>query len=173
MKKLFLSALALVCLAGCDKYETRSFCPTWKGFRYYTRVNGQKVENGAVHPGDSLYIIAEQDQKGQLINRTVYTWTLICDTLDGDGVMQTNCRVTYEVKTNYSGLDSGDPIGHFLVPKTIKTGKELTVNFIANFTYDATGTDVPYNPSSPIRPSSSQLYGGAQGQKTIYVSASN
>ena len=174
-----LSLFTLLCLCSCSKTDSSSYCPTWKGFTYYTGsypnyVSGSAGNNVSLHPGDSIHLTAHQDERGHLINSTDYSWTVCYDTLDGNGDKQHATKTIYK-HTNYDGYADGadDPVGHLLLPANAlptEYGKRDTIKFVARYVYSGQGVIVEngnivdntsYN--GRITPQSGPTGGGAAG----------
>lgn len=198
MRKLLftlpVSLFVLLLLCSCEKKDYSSYCPTWKGFTYTTGsypdyVKGNVGNNINLHPGDSIHLTAHQDQRGHLINYTVYTWTICYDTLDTGGNedptddVVVHATKTYPQPTNYDGYEAGysdgkavgsaDPICHLLLPENAlptEYGKRDTIKFVARYVYSGQGVIVEngnivdntsYN--GRITPQSGPTGGGAAG----------
>jgi len=78
-----------------------------------------------VHAGDSVLVTAPQTVVGSGIEATTYTWSIHYGLLD-----ETDTVIVQ--KTNYDGLDNGDPHVKFLVPADAGA-RLLTVSLNAQF----------------------------------------
>lgn len=112
--------------AACEKTDTTSYMPTWKGFNVTPRP--------AV-PGDSVTITACQDQIGHLIYKAIYNWTVtyhLRASMGGDSVVSEtfNNWVVYD-------NDPVDPSIRFLVPAGVT--QNLTVSFQGRYMYSGQG----------------------------------
>ncbi len=191
-KYLFLCLLMAI-LYSCSKNDYSSYCPTWLGFTYKTGkfpnyVNGNP-RNVVLNPDDSIHITAHQKERGHLINRTEYTWTISYDTLDTKGTEDPEdderVRVdsVYNTRTNYDGYIDGadDPVGHLHLHRNVlppEPGKYYSIRFVARFDYSGQGVtiengNVVDNSSygGHITPSSGETGGGAAGY--LYFTVSN
>ena len=180
------------CEVTCGSYF--SYCPTWRGFTYYTGnypdyVQG-RVGNVYLNPGDSIHITAHQDKKGHLINGTFYTWTLCVDTLvdakdidDPNDDVIVHANIVYNQHTNYDGYDDGanDPVCHMKIPASArrdKLGHPDTIKFVARYIYSGQGVIVETdniidntNYNGRITPQSGPTGGGAAGNFYFNVNA--
>lgn len=179
MKKIILSLTVIVCilLSSCDE-KRYSFSPTWKGFQYYTKMDGVRTDNAKVYPSDSLYVIACQKEKGQYIEGTNYDWTFTCDTTDSEGNNRGTKTITYHVHTNYDGTSNADPIGHVKVPEGAVPNTFMVISFKADYHYYAQGSSIPEGNVTQgqtyygtISSHSGEMFGGATGSVRLPISA--
>lgn len=190
-----LKASLLGCLVGaiffsCSKNDYNSYCPTWRGFTYYTGSYPNYVQGKAgtvkLNAGDSIHVTAVQDQHGHLINGTYYSWVICYDTLDNNRTDDPNddvvvhVRKTYSQHTNYDGYVDGadDPTCHMLLPSNAlsTTTKPDTIMFVARYMYSGQGVtietgNIVENTSyhGRITPQSGPTAGGASGNFYFYV----
>lgn len=178
------SLFLLFFLFSCSKNDYDSYCPTWKGFTYYTGkypnyVQGS-VGNVRLNAGDSIHLTAHQDKRGHLINYTKYSWVLCYDTLNTKGE-KVHARKEYYKQTNYDGYTDGadDPVCHMLLPANAAptaSGKPDTIMFVARYSYSGQGVTIEtgniidntsYN--GRITPQSGPIGGGAAGNFYFHV----
>ena len=187
LKGVGCALILLFFLFSCSKNDYDSYCPTWKGFTYYTGsfpnyVKGSvgNVNNVRINAGDSIHLTAHQDKRGHLINYTKYTWVICYDTLSTKGE-KVHARKEYYKQTNYDGYLDGadDPICHLLLPANAaptEYGKPDTIMFVARFSYSGQGVTIEtgnivdntsYN--GRITPQSGPTGGGAAGNFYFHV----
>ena len=184
-RKYFFLCLLLVTLFSCEKNDTTSYCPTWLGFSYTTGIFPNYLSgnprNVVLSPDDSIHVTAHQKERGHLINRTEYTWTIHYDMLDTKGTEDPDDDVrvqvdsVYNKRTNYDGYVDGadDPVGHLHLNKNVlppKDGERYYIRFVARYDYSGQGVTIETgnivdNSSygSYITPSSGAIGGGASG----------
>lgn len=181
---LMCGLLALVAFS-CSESDHTSYCPTWLGFTYTTGdypnyVTGNP-KNMVLTPGDSIHVTAHQKERGHLINRTEYSWTICYDTLDTknnddpDDDVRVHVDSVYNTRTNYDGYIDGadDPVGHLHLHKNAlpnQAGQRYYIRFVARYDYSGQGVtietgNVVDNASygGYINPSSGAIGGGAAG----------
>ncbi len=187
MKHHIKLAMAIVAIftASCSEKDYSSYCPTWKGFVVtkgnYPDYVKLSTSTFVVSPGDSLHITACQDKRGQRINSTNYTWSIMFDTLDTSG-RRVHVRKDVTIHTNYDGYVNGDadPVWHGRIPANAlptAEGKRDTVQFSAEYKYSGQGVIVETggivsNSSTyagRITPQSGPMSGGANGVMTFTI----
>lgn len=184
-QKTVVCCLLTVVFFACEKHDYTSYCPTWLGFTYTTGNYPNYVQgnprNVVLNPGDSIHITAHQRERGHLINRTEYSWTISYDTLDTknndnpDDDERVHVDSTYYARTNYDGYANGadDPVGHLhLYEKALPTenGGRYSIRFVARYDYSGQGVTIETgnivdNSSygGRITPQSGPIGGGASG----------
>lgn len=159
---LLFAVLTMAAVFSCKEDDKISYMPTWKGFDYSPRP---------VVLGDSVTIVAQQGEIGNLIYKAVYTWTAVYHIQKTDGADST---VTLK-KTNTVVYDNdpSDPTVKFLIPRDV-TSRNFSVSFKGEYHYSASGvqaddgslaTQTGYG--SLHRSQSSTLYGISNGTLTI------
>ncbi len=123
------------------------------GISVVPHFSGIVCEPSLPNPGDSITLTAVQDQKGKLINKTSYDWTLKYSYFY-DGAATRDTTVTRTITTNYDGISSDDPVAGFWLPANIAS--DLTVTIRAY-----------YNLSGQT--STGQLYGEASRTSQIRI----
>lgn len=159
---LLLAAVAALVVSSCKEDEKLSYMPTWKGFDYSPRP---------VVLGDSVTIVAQQAELGNLIYKAVYTWTAVYHVQKSDGADST---VTLNKATTVVyDYDPSDPTVKFLIPRDV-TSRNLTVTFKGEYHYSANGMQADdgslatqTGSGSLHRSQSSALYGISNGTLTI------
>ena len=160
---LLLAVVAVCVFTACEKEDTSSYMPTWKGFEVTPRP---------VTPGDSVTVTACQDQIGHLIYKAIYNWTItmhLRDHIGGDSVVTKtiNQTVIYD-------NDPSDPSIRFLVPSDVTN--DVKVNFQGRYLYSGQGYQA--NDGSNIqtgfegmlrRTQSSALEGFSSGSVTVRI----
>lgn len=160
----FYIVLALA-FTACKEEKQISYMPTWKGFVYSPKP---------VVKGDSVTIVAQQLEIGNLIYKAVYTWTASYHINKDDG-----SDSTVVIKKNPPSVvydnDPSDPTVKFLVPGNI-TSSNVTVSFRGEYHYSADGVQGSDGSivgegtyGSLHRSQSSLLYGISNGTLTIPV----
>ena len=184
-KHLFLCLLLVASLFSCEKNDYTSYCPTWLGFTCkvgnYPNYVERNPRNVVLHLDDSIHITAHQNERGHLINRTEYTWTICYDTLDTKGTEdpeddeRVHVDSVYNQRTNYDGYVDGadDPVGHLHLYKNAlppEDGQRYYIRFVARYDYSGQGVTIETgnivdNSSygGLITPSSGAIGGGASG----------
>lgn len=146
-----LPILTLLVFLSCTKTDHSSYPPTWLGFTYKTGNFPNYVQGTSglayLNAGDSIHITAHQDKRGQLINRTSYTWTLCYDTIDVATGNKVHATKTYSQRTNYDGYIEGDddPVCHLLLPANAlqtESGKPDTIMFVAKYDFSGQGITI-------------------------------
>ena len=162
-KHIFYCLFLSVALLSCSETDTESYCPTWKGFTYYTGSHPNYVQHPnyiqgspiSLSPNDSVHVTAHQDQRGHLINSTDYIWTVCYDTLDTKNNADPDDDVVVHVRktlpssdlypgshTNYDGYVNGqdDPVAHFILSKNaVASTNPDTIVFVARYMYSGHG----------------------------------
>lgn len=161
----FYISLALVLVfTACKEEKQVSYMPTWKGFIYSPKP---------LVKGDSVTIVAQQQEKGHLIYKAVYSWEARYSIPRSDGADST--IVDKKPLTVVYDNDPSDPTVRFHVPGNI-TSRNVTVTFRGEYHYSATGAQgsdgsiVGEGTSGSLhRSQSSTLYGVSNGTLTIPV----
>lgn len=161
---ILLTAITILLFSACDKEDTTSYMPTWKGFTIYPRP--------AVI-GDSVTVTANQDQLGHLIYKAIYSWTVSYHQPDSNGsdsivTLNINNSVVYD-------YDPSDPQIRFLLPAEA-TERDIQVSFNGRYLYSGQGS-VAYDGSNTQtgfsgmlrRMQSSSLEGYSAGNVNIPV----
>lgn len=168
MKKAFISSLVLVAaitlsFLSCEKEDTTSYMPTWKGFNVVPRP---------VPPGDSVTVTACQDQIGHLIYKAMYNWTVTYHMRDMNGADSTVTK-TFNNSVVYDN-DPSDPSIRFLVPMEVT--RDVSVSFQGRYMYSGQGSSASDGSTIQTgfdgmlrRTQSSALEGFSSGSVTIRI----
>ena len=114
-------------MSSCEKTDTTSYMPTWKGF---------EVSPKPAVPGDSLTVVAVQSEIGHLIYSAIYEWTV---TYCLPNIYGADSAVTKSFKQNVVyDYDPSDPRLRFLVPANV-TATPINVRFSGTYNYSAQG----------------------------------
>lgn len=105
---------------SCDKVDGLSVVPR------FDRIDCD-TPNPA--PGDTITLTAHQSVQGHLINKTTYTWSFQFSVAGEDYYRDSTFVRT--VETNYDGIDNGDPVIGFRIPKNISS--HLNVSLRASY----------------------------------------
>lgn len=128
-RKLLYSVLVAVAstfaLVACDKVDGTSVVPR------FDRID---CDTPNPSPGDTITLTAHQSVQGHLINKTTYTWSFQFSVAGED--YYRDSTIVRTVETNYDGIDSGDPVIGFRIPKDISS--HLNVGIRA--TYNLSGS---------------------------------
>ena len=160
---LFVALVAAFALSSCEKEDTTSYMPTWKGFT---------VAPNPVTPGDSVTVTACQDQIGHLIYKAIYNWEVICHLRDMTGADSVVTK-TFSSTVIYDN-EPLDPSIRFLIPEGVT--RDVSVSFQGRYMYSGQGYSA--NDGSTIqtgfggmlrRTQSSALEGFSSGSVTVRI----
>ena len=164
--KRFLFTSLIVCVlcsvVSCGDEDVTSYMPTWKGFQ---------VTPEMAIKGDTLKVVAVQEQIGHLIYQAKYDWTLAYTFENSKGIGQ-DTTVTFTSSVCYDAQPQ-DPEMKFAVPQNILSSIE--VNFVGTYSYSAQGTrttdgSIYSDYAGSLRQSqSSTLFGKSTGRVTVKV----
>ena len=159
---LFVALVAALALSSCEKEDTTSYMPTWKGFT---------VAPNPVTPGDSVTVTACQDQIGHLIYKAIYNWEVtyhLRDMIGADSVV----TKTFSKTVIYDN-EPLDPSIRFLVPEEVT--RDVRVSFQGRYMYSGQGysaTDgstIETGIDKLRRTQSSPLEGFSSGSVTVRI----
>lgn len=123
-KKLVFNLVVVIAsmlhFTSCDKVDGLSVVPR------FDRIDCD-TPNPA--PGDTITLTAHQSVQGHLINKTTYTWSFQFSVAGEDYYRDSTFVRT--VETNYDGIDNGDPVIGFRIPKNISS--HLNVSLRASY----------------------------------------
>ena len=161
---LYLSLALVLVFTACEDEKQVSYMPTWKGFTYAPKT---------IIKGDTVTIVAQQQEKGHLIYKAVYSWEARYSIPRSDGADST--IVDKKSQTVVYDNDPSDPTVRFHVPGNI-TSRNFTVTFHGEYHYSASGVQgsdgsiVGEGTSGTLhRSQSSALYGVSNGSLAIPV----
>ena len=99
---------------------------------YVHPVFGKMIqEPSKVSPGEMVTLTVSQQQKGNGIEKTTYTWTIKSfHIVPGEGTIKDS---VFTERTNYDGYGKADPVLTFRVPSTCTLGS-YKVQLHAQFT---------------------------------------
>lgn len=133
MKKgLILGVVASMLIFGaCEKTDTKSYLPTWKGFSYTPQP---------VHRGDTLTVKAVQANIGHLIYHAEYTWTVTGEVFKAGSQETETWDSTFTKKVTYDNQPQ-DPQISFKVPENLATGtlSKVSITFKGDYDYSGQG----------------------------------
>lgn len=134
---VFVAMFALS-LVACDEEDKDCYPPTYHGFTYSPTP---------VRPGDSVTITVVQAKKGHYLNACNYTLNVPL-TVEMTGGEQNDTTITIAYRTNYDGLDNGNPTFKILIPSNTVSEKS-SVTFVARWANSADGMGGSY-PSTDV-----------------------
>ena len=133
MKKPILTATVAACLlavsfASCDENDSTSYMPSYEGF---------EITPTSPRAGDTLYIVARQEQKGRLIYHADYSWTVRYAYFDTEKGANDTLVYTKKQSVVYDN-ENDDPMLKYLIP-VVGDGGSVQVTFRGDFRYSGIG----------------------------------